>query len=116
MPTWPVSLPQKPLRDGYQEVEADTNVRTPMDTGPAKVRRRFTAGPRPFTCTFEFTGAQLATFKTFVRTTLLNGSLAFDMAEPIAGTTASFRQKSPPRTVSVGGDNYQTTWELEALP
>ncbi|QLH37711.1 MAG: hypothetical protein HWD60_00095 [Defluviicoccus sp.] len=41
---WPSSLPQKPLVDGFSETAPNLVVRSPMDVGPAKVRRRATAG------------------------------------------------------------------------
>jgi len=43
-PLWPPSLPQSPLGDSFAEQPPNLIVRSPMDVGPAKVRRRSTAG------------------------------------------------------------------------
>ncbi len=45
-PVWPPSLPQRPLAQGFSEQAPDTLIRTQMEAGPPKVRRRFTAGIR----------------------------------------------------------------------
>ena len=41
---WPATLPQEILAEGYEEGLPDVLVRTKMDAGPDKVRRRATAG------------------------------------------------------------------------
>ena len=41
-PTWPASLPQYVQEGGYQETLQDQTVESNMETGPAKIRRRFT--------------------------------------------------------------------------
>lgn len=117
MPIWPPTLPDTPLRDGYQEAEADTVIETPMEAGPPKSRPRVTAGTRAFTCVFEFTGAELAQFKTFYRDTVANGALSFDWTEPVSGATATFKFTKPvPVHTAVGGDVYRTTCALRRLP
>jgi len=83
IPVWPASLPQRLLIKSYSESPADVLLRTSMDFGPAKVRRRGTAGPRPVSGSIIVTAAELATFKTFFNTTLLGGSLRFRWRDPI---------------------------------
>ena len=39
---WPAGLPQRPSVGGYQERFTETALRTPMEAGAAKLRRRFT--------------------------------------------------------------------------
>jgi hypothetical protein len=39
---WPAGLPQCPSVGGYQERFTETALRTPMEAGVAKLRRRFT--------------------------------------------------------------------------
>jgi len=46
MATWPASLPQTVKATSFQETAPKEVIRTQMDAGPAKVRRRFTAGVR----------------------------------------------------------------------
>ena len=45
MTAWPSSLPDHVLQQGHNESLANVTSRSQMDAGPAKVRRRFTAGP-----------------------------------------------------------------------
>ena len=89
IPAWDASLPQRLLVKSYSESPADVLLRTSMDFGPAKVRRRGTAGPRPVSGSIIVTAAELATFKTFFNTTLLGGSLRFRWCDPIYGTSLS---------------------------
>ncbi|PJI56004.1 hypothetical protein CTI14_00275 [Methylobacterium radiotolerans] len=42
-PTWPADLPQKLITDGYSYSFADGRLKTAMDAGPPKMRRRFSA-------------------------------------------------------------------------
>lgn len=116
MPTWPASLPQKPLPDGYQEDEPAVLLRTQMDAGPPKVRQRFTAGVQPFQTTFDMTGSQIETLKQFFRTTIKYGSLPFDWTHPRTGAPAVFRIVQPPSYRNVGGDVWRVTIAMEILP
>lgn len=83
MPTWPATLPQRPLADGFEETGRDGVLRTRMDAGPPKTRRRTTAGSSRMRCTFRLTTAQRATFVTFVESDLAGGALAYDWLHPV---------------------------------
>lgn len=63
MATWPTTLPA-PSRYGYGLESGDPTVRTDMDAGAARVRRRFTASPDTVNLKFVFNDAQMATFRT----------------------------------------------------
>ena len=82
MPAWPASLPQAPLARGYQEAFGDTTLRTQMDAGPDKLRRRFTAGVDSFTTLLRLTKTQAATFESFYKTDTAGGTLAFTWVHP----------------------------------
>lgn len=117
MATWPAGLPQTPDTQGQVEKPADLLLRTQMDAGPAKVRRRYTAGVRPFNCTFFMTKAQVATLETFYVTTLTGGADAFDWAHPRTGVTESWRFVAPPEYRPRGaGLYYDVVCALEQLP
>jgi hypothetical protein len=66
--TWPPSLPQVPQK-GYTEEVGAIIVKTPMDAGPAKIRRRSNK-PAVLNLTFIMTTADLTTLDTFIQTTL----------------------------------------------
>lgn len=121
MAAWPGSLPYFMLN--ARESQQDGAVRTDMETGPAKVRQRFTAVSRYLDCEVMLaTAAQRATFDTFFFTTLANGSLTFDQVDPADGTTQSFRFMAPPEfTYTKAGSgsgslNTKVRLRLEILP
>lgn len=81
MPAWPINLPQIPF-DGVAAQDDDAVARTQMDTGPPTRRNRFNAHTQRLTMPMVLTGLELADFNFFYRSTLANGSLAFDWADP----------------------------------
>jgi hypothetical protein len=116
VPDWHIDLPQELLVDGYGESPADITIESNMDIGPAKVRRRFTAGVRPVSGYILLTSAQLATFKTFYNDTILGGSLRFNWTEPPAHTTScEMRFTDTPNWTKVG-DYFKIAMNLEILP
>lgn len=116
MVAWPGTLPQTPLYAGYEEKTPDLLVRTEMDTGPAKVRRRATAGVREITWPTVLTTAQVATLETFYITTLAGGSLTFTVAHPRTAVGSTWRFVEPPTYTHVPPGNYRAVLKLELLP
>lgn len=121
MAAWPGSLPQY-HEIGLQETRQQAFVRTQMDTGPYKQRKRFTAATRFLEGTMLMTKAQKAIFDTFYNTTINEGADEFDFTDPKDGsTTQSVRFTAPPTvTALIGGssgvDFYRATISLEILP
>lgn len=113
---WPSSLPQRPTVGGYQERFADTVLRTVMEAGAAKTRRRFTAAPRQIEVTFRVNAAQAATFKSFFEETTAGGALPFDWVHPREGTAAEFRFVEAPRVSAVTGTLFSVAVKLEQMP
>lgn len=66
---WPPSLPRAPRRDGYSEQGGANVLRTPMDAGPAKQRRR-SRRPAPVQCVYRLTADQVQTLTGFIDNTL----------------------------------------------
>ena len=114
--TWPSTLPDKALARGYSESPPSVTLRTSMDAGPAKVRRRFTGGTRPVSVSQILTGDQVEILDTFFMGDLGGGSLAFEWKNPRTGSTVEFRFKNPPRYGEPNGDNWPVSYELEILP
>jgi hypothetical protein len=86
---WPSApFPQSPQK-GFTESQGVNVLRSPMDVGPAKMRRR---GARPSTLNVQFilTSAQAATLETFVKTTLL-GTKRFNFTHPRTGSSVEVR-------------------------
>lgn len=88
---WPSTLPVKPLADGYQEEPQNAVIRTEMEMGTPKQRRRFTAVSDYIQCKFVLTKAQLTDFKTFWTATSKFGSLAFNWTHPTTGAACVAR-------------------------
>jgi len=120
-PAWPQSLPQKPLLNGLAEQAPNTLLRSNMETGPAKVRRRYTAGVRKFPVSFVLTEAQVATMDTFLQETLLGGALKFDWLHPRTGAAVTFRiipesEETLNTYTPLGRGYWSTSLQVEALP
>lgn len=117
MPSWPSTLPQRVLSEGYQEIAPDMVLRSEMDAGPAKVRRRFTAAVRTVRCQIALTSAQVATLDSFYVGTLAGGSLTIDWVHPRTQAATTFRMRQPPQyTAESGGSSWIAQLELEILP
>jgi hypothetical protein len=115
--SWPSDLPQKSLVDGFGEGVGDGLLEYQPDTGPSITRLRSSGAPEPMTLAFEMTSAQIASFKTFFKTTLIGGSLPFTFADPLSGDTVllKFRKDGLPHWSALGGDNYNfsaTVWKM----
>ena len=114
---WPASLPQEPLAQGFSEQAPNTVIRSQMEVGPPKVRRRFTAGVRNIECQLRLTPAQVDTLDAFFGSTVAGGALSFDWKHPRGGTVVTFRFVEPPAYAPVArGTLWQATLRLEILP
>lgn len=80
---WPTELPQAPLRDGWSDTAPNNLLRSEMESGPMKVRRRGTAKPHVVACTYVFDDKEAALFENFALNTLAGGALAFDWWHPV---------------------------------
>jgi len=113
---WPTSLPTRPLVDGYSETPPNTVVRSNTAVGPAKTRRRATAGVRRITCRYRLTAAQVDTLDTFYWATLESGALRFNWTHPRTSSVYEVRFVSPPSFSADDGDAWLADVELELLP
>lgn len=116
MSAWPGSLPQQFEQDGYQEAFPKATIRTEMDVGPAKLRKRYTAAIKPFTGQMFMTPDQVEDLETFYETTTAYGSLAFDWEHPRTGAAVSCRFVGPPQLEAVEGGDFKVMIEIEVLP
>lgn len=79
---WPSTLPQYVLRDSYSRNPGNNLIRTDMEIGPAKVRRRSTSAPTTVSLSFSFDKDELDDFEEFFITTLGYGVLTFNFPDP----------------------------------
>jgi len=115
-PQWPSSLPAYPLERNLEEAPPDNAIRTQMDAGPAKVRRRFTANVRDFQVTLYLTRSQVASLDAFFLTDVKGGSLVFDWKNPRTGSAAELRFVGKPRYFQRGDNLYEVMVQLEEMP
>lgn len=116
MADWPTSLPDEIIQAGYSQSAPDVVQRSQMDAGPAKTRRRFTAGVSPFTARGMLTAAQLVTLRTFHDTTLQGGAIRFSWDDPITADSVELRFTSPIGWSARGPDLFEVSMDLEVLP
>jgi hypothetical protein len=116
MATWPSDLPDYPLLNGYSEAPQSGVLRTQMDSGRPKRRKRYNAPPTQFNVQFNLTGSQLQTFEDFFETDLEFGALGFDWTHPRTGTSVSFYFVGSYKTKALSPDVFQVSFRLELLP
>lgn len=116
---WPPGLPQQCTVQGYGEDQGLNVLNTPVDSGPAKMRK---VGNRPDTLAvgFRMTTAQVATLETFIKTTLA-GVKRFNFTHPRTGASRECRvipqrNGSYYRVAYVGPTTWQVDLQLEVLP
>ncbi len=118
MDAWPISLQQKMDVAGFQYRMGRTKVSTDMDVGPAKVRARFTDAVDGYDLQHTLDFDDIATFKTFYKTTLGNGTLPFTFPDPFTLATETFRfaPDSDPIIRPLGGRVFTLTMSWERMP
>lgn len=106
LPQWPADVPACPLLDTTQvQQTADAPIRTEMNAGTTRARRKFTLRIARMTFSLRMTNAQVVAFRTFHEETLSDGAARFQMPILFAGTrrveTAQFAEQ--PAYDSLGG-------------
>jgi len=110
---WPSTLPEV-IAPGYQAQDQDGLIRTQMDAGPVKVRRRYTACVEKISCSVVLDASELAIFDNFYRGTAARGARRFLMAHPVTGVLREFRFTEPPQKTETDG-LFNVSLKLEAL-
>ena len=73
MANWPNTLP-KPALSGYSVEPQNAVLKTQMEAGPNRYRKRYTTVPVDIKGGLTLTAAQMAVFKTFYQTTINQGA------------------------------------------
>ncbi len=94
MAYWPVTLPA-PRHDGYQLAQIDPAIRTAMEGGNVRSRRRTTARTDRIACTVRLTNTQFYTFRAW-----------FDASDGANGGVSWFTVSL--RTGGINGSALQT--------
>ena len=112
---WPGTLPKVLRLSGLSNSLPNLTIRSQMDIGPAKVRRRTTAAVEPVAGSIVLTEQQTESLDTFFITTLKGGALSFNWIHPRTLTPVEMRMVSPPKYDSAQG-LFIATLDLEVLP
>lgn len=112
---WPSTLPNYVLSDGYRYQQKSMLLRTEMDRGPAKVRRRSTFEPTIHIVRWLMNATELSALETWFENNLDAGVAPFQMAHPITGTTKRFRFRGPYVVADKRAGNYEVSAQLEQL-
>lgn len=115
---WPGTLPQNP-QDSYSETGGVLLLNTPMDAGPAKLRKRGNK-PSVMSVNFNMTTAQVNTFELFVKDTL-KGTARFGFTHPRTGSVVEVRivPQGNGELYNIGYINnvyWSVSFQLEVLP
>jgi hypothetical protein len=112
MAAWPAILPQGFLR-GFVVQPKDSVLRTQMDVGPDKLRRRVSYYGLDVTGEIMCSQAQVEALELFYLETTKSGTRYFTMITPHTDRTYEARFMEPPETRWVGGNAYQVALKLE---
>lgn len=96
MASWPTGLPDYVLESGYGEQFPKNTVETEMESGPPKVRRRFTKVFRKFSVSMIMTAEQATVFEAFYYTTCNCGTISFDWVHPRTRANMTLRFTGAP--------------------
>lgn len=118
MASWPLA---KNLLWGLTHDPGEGTLRSRVDNGIAKMRRRGTAVPQGVAGTVILTGAELQTLRAWWRDTLKRGSLPFTWEDPVDDTAVSLRFVTRPTwRLVLGGTVSTRKWSvgltLEIVP
>ena len=116
MVAWPGTLPQSPLLDGYTEQGEEQVLRTAIDVGPDKLRKRATAVVTNVKFNMIMDSSQLSTLENFYDNTLNGGTGVVDFTDPISNTTKQYRFIERYTFSAIGEGLYRVTLNWERLP
>lgn len=118
MATWPASLPQSFMFDGFSEQKDSQVLRTGMDSGPPKQRRKFSAAGVQLKGRMFMDDTQVTTLEAFFDNTLFGGSIEFDFPHPRTGATVIvvFPAGVHPIYTAVDDSHFYVDLQLEVQP
>ena len=112
--TWPAQLPATLLIDGLSKQPQSSVIRTTMDAGPKKARRRYTARTVNFSGKQIFDVDELAIFEEFYQFMLADGVLRFNFTDPTTLEIGEFRFTADYVTNALDGQ-FEVAMQLERL-
>ncbi len=132
LPQWPFT--RRVSQNGFTYTFAEGRLKTAIDAGPPKMRRRFSAAVRLVAAQYEGPLADMTRLEQFWSDDTKGGTLPFLMPDqtllsagpvPTIPTTSAIGTvgwwlamfgDSPPQIGAVGGTNYRASFALMLLP
>lgn len=111
---WPAELPQVVRLDGLQGQRRSNVIRTAMDAGPKKARRRYTISTKNFEGTIVVTEKQRRILEDFYDNTIASGALRFRMKDPQTLVFKEFRFREDYQEQQLDG-LWKITMQLEKM-
>lgn len=116
MATYPSELPN-PLRGGFTRSQVANTIRSSVDVGEAKVRRRYTLAIYSETWSLALDPTALSFFDNWFNNTLKSGVLRFQHVDPITNSTHDYRVVDMPSYKPFGTcGSYSVSFSVERLP
>ena len=113
---WPAGVPKEFMKNGYDDGIADNRLRSPMDIGPGKKRRRSTWTPREVSGSIIMTKDQVATFEAWFNDTLAGGVYNFQLEHPRTGELLTWDMQNTPKPKPYMGEEWLVPVELREVP
>jgi hypothetical protein len=88
-------------------------IRSQVDVGPAKVRRRYTKPITSVRASMNCSIVQVRTLISFFTTTCAGGVDRFTFTSPVTGQSEEYRFVEPPRFSPIGGLMWRADLSLE---
>jgi hypothetical protein len=111
---WPDYLPAGLILNGLSKQPQSNVIRTAMDAGPKKARRRYTARAVRFSGKQVMSQGELEDFEQFYHIALADGVLRFNFTDPVTFQTAEFRFTEDYTAGAVDG-LFEVSMSLERL-
>jgi len=114
--TWPSQLPTCFIIGSFNMQTKPQVIRSEVDAGIAKVRRRFTTPIFLISGALTLTTIQLKQFYQWFNSMDYGGALSFTFnGDPVNGP-GTYRFINPPVVSAINSNNYQISIELERMP
>lgn len=113
---WPSGMPQHVQMQGFSEKLPTNVIKSKMDYGPDKVRRRDVAAVTEIQCQQILSSDQRGTLVLFFRETLFDGARTFDWVHPVTQTSCEMRFTEPPSITPLGNALFTASYKLEVQP
>ena len=116
---WPVSLPQKFLRDGFSENRTPNVIQSKMEIGAPQTRPRSTWQGKSYTGNMRIDYTQKIIFENFFQFTTVSGTQVFEFPDPYVTNAiieVKFDAETQPTLVSWGGKYFTLSMKFILQP